>query len=164
MKKLTFVAMACVVFVLVGATGCQPKLAESPYGAKEQQWEEFIKDAFPDWEPPQTVPPARQAQTPASDVAPPNIIADDTETEIVTSGAEPTIDVKSVDVENVKTDDASTEFQSYTVQKGDTLWKIANRFYGSGTEWRKVFEANRDTLSNPDKLKAGAKIRIPAKQ
>ncbi|NOY75676.1 MAG: LysM peptidoglycan-binding domain-containing protein [Kiritimatiellaeota bacterium] len=159
MKKTTFVSLACLVLAFV-FVGCQPKLAESPYGAKEQHWEEFIKGAFPDWEPPQTVPPARQTR-PASDVAPPNIVAEEQEPVIA---VEPVVESGNVDAEVLETEDASAEFQTYTVRKGDTLWKIARRFYGSGKEWRKIYQANQDTMSDPNKVKAGSKIRIPAKQ
>ena len=158
MKELPFVLTACVVLALVASTGCQPKLAESPYGAKEQQWEEFIKDAFPNWKPPQTVPPARQQQSDsASDTAPPNIIADDGKTEVVIASE------LVVDAEISKTDVSQGEFQTYTVLKGDTLWKIANKFYGSGTKWRKIYQANQDTLSDPNRVRVGTKIRIPSK-
>jgi TP901 family phage tail tape measure protein len=47
----------------------------------------------------------------------------------------------------------------HTVKKGDTLWDIAKAFYGSGTEWKKIYEAN----ANPDprKLQIGRKLLIP---
>ena len=162
MQKLTFIQLACVVFAVVVVAGCQPKLAESPYGAKEQQWEAFIKDTYPDWKPPQTVPPAREKPQPASDLAPPNIVEDET-TEVVVD-TEPVVDAESADAGIAKTEDASAEFQTYTVQKGDTLWKIAHKFYGTGKEWRKIFQANQDIISDPNKVRAGSKLRIPAKQ
>lgn len=162
MKKATFLSMACMVLALIIISGCQPKLAESPYGAKEQRWEEFIKDTYPDWEPPQTVPPARPKQPAVSDTAPPNIIADDAKTEVVID-AEPVVDAGAVDTGAVKEVDHTSEFQTYTVQKGDTLWKISHKFYGTGKDWRKIYQANSTILSNPDKVKAGSQIRIPAK-
>lgn len=53
--------------------------------------------------------------------------------------------------------------QSYTVQKGDSLSKIAKRFYGDGNAWKRIFEANRDVLDDPDKIFPGQNLRIPAK-
>lgn len=49
----------------------------------------------------------------------------------------------------------------YTVQKGDTLSALAQRFYGKASLYPKIFEANRDVLSNPDLIKIGQKLRIP---
>ena len=52
--------------------------------------------------------------------------------------------------------------QSYTVEKGDNLSKIAKHFYGKATAWPKIFEANRDQLDDPDRIKPGQVLRIPA--
>jgi nucleoid-associated protein YgaU len=52
--------------------------------------------------------------------------------------------------------------QTYTVQKGDSLSKIAKEFYGSANRWREIFEANRDQISNPDLIKPGQVLKIPA--
>lgn len=51
--------------------------------------------------------------------------------------------------------------QTYTVKPGDTLSKIAQQFYGSPSEYTKIFEANRDKLSNPDNIQAGQELVIP---
>jgi len=56
-----------------------------------------------------------------------------------------------------------TQYDSYTVQKGDSLWSIAAKpeIYGKATQWRRIFDANRDLLNSPDKLKPGMSLRIP---
>lgn len=51
--------------------------------------------------------------------------------------------------------------QVYVVQKGDTLSRIAEEHYGDATLYTKIFEANRDVLSDPNKIKPGQKLRIP---
>ncbi len=51
--------------------------------------------------------------------------------------------------------------QYYEVKKGDTLWKIAEKFYGDGKLYKKIFEANTGTLKDPDKIKVGQKLKIP---
>jgi len=51
--------------------------------------------------------------------------------------------------------------QWYEVQKGDTLWKIAKEHYGDGSLYMDIFNANKDTLSDPDKIQIGQKLRIP---
>ncbi|HBK45656.1 MAG TPA: peptidoglycan-binding protein LysM [Xanthomonadaceae bacterium] len=52
--------------------------------------------------------------------------------------------------------------QSYTVEKGDSLSKIAKRHYGDANAWKRIFEANRDVLDDPDKIQPGQVLRIPA--
>ena len=51
--------------------------------------------------------------------------------------------------------------QSYTVVQGDSLSKIAKRVYGKASYWRQIFEANRDQLSDPDKIQVGQTLVIP---
>jgi Uncharacterized protein containing LysM domain len=53
--------------------------------------------------------------------------------------------------------------QSYTVQSGDTLSKISKQFYGDASQYMKIFEANSDKLSDPDKIQVGQVLTIPAK-
>jgi LysM repeat protein len=49
----------------------------------------------------------------------------------------------------------------YTVASGDTLSKIAKVFLGDANKYMAIFDANKDTLSDPDKIKVGQKLRIP---
>jgi hypothetical protein len=51
--------------------------------------------------------------------------------------------------------------KTYTVKAGDTLSKIAKEFYGNANEYNKIFEANTDQLSSPDKIKVGQELKIP---
>ena len=53
--------------------------------------------------------------------------------------------------------------QVYTVAKGDSLSKIAKHFYGNAYEWKRIFEANKGILKDPDKIFPGQKLEIPAK-
>jgi hypothetical protein len=52
----------------------------------------------------------------------------------------------------------------YTVAKGDTLEKIAAKFYGDSKKWRGIYEANRDVLKSPNRIYPGQKLMIPADQ
>jgi uncharacterized protein YidB (DUF937 family) len=54
--------------------------------------------------------------------------------------------------------------QWYTVTPGDSLSKIAKRFYGDGNRWQKIFDANRDQIKDPDLIRPGQKLKIPAAQ
>ena len=51
----------------------------------------------------------------------------------------------------------------YTVVKGDCLWKIAKQFYGDGSQWPVIYEANRDVVGgNPNLIYPGQVLMIPA--
>jgi len=51
--------------------------------------------------------------------------------------------------------------RTYTVQPGDNLSKISKQFYGDPNKYMKIFEANKDKLSDPDKIRAGMDLLIP---
>ncbi len=48
-----------------------------------------------------------------------------------------------------------------TVKKGDGLKKLAKKYYGAKSEWRRIYEANKDVISSSKKLKAGVSLVIP---
>lgn len=56
---------------------------------------------------------------------------------------------------------AASSARTYTVVSGDTLSKIAKQFYNDGNQWPRIFDANRDILSNPDRINPGQHLRIP---
>ena len=77
-------------------------------------------------------------------------------------------DKKKPDFSNVQGGGSSTApptapspGRTYTVQKGDSLWKIAKQFYGDGKQWSRIHEANRDVIENPDLIQPGWVLRIP---
>jgi nucleoid-associated protein YgaU len=49
----------------------------------------------------------------------------------------------------------------HTVEKGDTLWAIAEKAYGNGSKYNAIFEANKPMLTHPDKIYPGQVLRIP---
>jgi nucleoid-associated protein YgaU len=73
------------------------------------------------------------------------------------------------DLSNVQSKVTSTESiagnddgaQTYTVAKGDNLSRIAQHFYGR-QDWKRIFDANRDQLSDPDRIQPGQVLKIPA--
>ena len=52
--------------------------------------------------------------------------------------------------------------KTYTVQKGDTLWKIAKQFYGNGNQYPKIVSANSDKIKNPNLIYPGQTFSIPS--
>jgi nucleoid-associated protein YgaU len=65
--------------------------------------------------------------------------------------------------EAIETPEPAAEPVFHTVVKGDTLWKISEKYLGKGTRYQEIFEANRPMLSDPDKIYPGQMLRIPAK-
>jgi LysM repeat protein len=52
--------------------------------------------------------------------------------------------------------------RTYTVKPGDTLSKISQEFYGNANQYNRIFEANRDKLSDPNKIQVGQQLVIPS--
>lgn len=51
--------------------------------------------------------------------------------------------------------------KDYVIGRGDTLWKIAEKEYGDGHQWKRIYEFNKDVIKDPNRPKKGTKIRIP---
>lgn len=62
------------------------------------------------------------------------------------------------EVEEIK-EEAMAQF--HTVEKGDTLGKIAKEYYGNAMKYPVIFEANKPMLTHPDKIYPGQVLRIP---
>jgi len=60
------------------------------------------------------------------------------------------------------TQQAGSNMRTYKVKAGDTLSKISKEFYGSPNEYMKIFDANKDQLTNPDNIRVGQELKIPA--
>ncbi len=76
--------------------------------------------------------------------------------------------VQKADFSDVTATVTSTEQivgeQQYTVQKGDNLSRIAKNLLGDANAWKQIFEANRDSLDNPDKIFPGQVLKIPPRK
>ncbi|MEO8431171.1 MAG: LysM peptidoglycan-binding domain-containing protein [Acidobacteriota bacterium] len=91
----------------------------------------------------------------------------------VTSGSSSSADDKKGDFANVvsgssstapKADsdiDGGTTLRMYVVEPGDSLSKIARKFYGDAHAWKRIYEENKDVIKNPDLIQPGWKLRIP---
>ena len=51
--------------------------------------------------------------------------------------------------------------RTYTVVKGDSLSRIAQREYGAADKWRRIYDANRDQIKDPDLIHPGQVLTIP---
>ena len=67
------------------------------------------------------------------------------------------------DVEGGASSTAPEAETTYTVVRGDTLSKIAEREYGDAKLWRKIFQHNKDVIENPDKIFPGQILKLPSK-
>ena len=86
------------------------------------------------------------------------------------SGVSATVDSteqKAADFSGVTASVDSTEeivgTTTYTIEKGDTLSKIAKEQLGHASAWKQIFEANRDVIDDPDRIFPGQVIKLPAK-
>lgn len=83
-----------------------------------------------------------------------NLSAEDREKVILAVGNVEGVAEVEADLENEPT--------FHTVEKGDTLWAIAEKTMGNGAHYTKIFEANKPMLSDPDKIYPGQNLRIPS--
>jgi nucleoid-associated protein YgaU len=53
-------------------------------------------------------------------------------------------------------------FSHYTVKKGDSLWTISKMIYHRADKWQKIYDVNKDAIKDPNRLKPGTDLKIPA--
>jgi len=69
--------------------------------------------------------------------------------------------VSSVNDDELEAPEEKEETEFYTIQKGDTLSKIAKAYYGNAMKYPVIFEANREVIKDADLIYPGQVIRIP---
>lgn len=72
--------------------------------------------------------------------------------------------IESVNIDNLVVANGEMlagDDEFYVIEKGDTLWKIAEKAYGNGAKYTAIVEANKEVIKNADKIFPGQKIRIP---
>jgi nucleoid-associated protein YgaU len=71
--------------------------------------------------------------------------------------------ITKVNFEDLTVEDDSVELLDlyYEIQKGDTLWKVADIYYKDGSRYPEIVEANREVIKDADKIYPGQMIRIP---
>lgn len=76
----------------------------------------------------------------------------------------PTADTPRADFSDVSGSSASapaSDERTYTVKAGDSLSRIAQQEYGDASQWQRIYEANRSTISNPDLIHPGQVLHLP---
>ncbi len=69
--------------------------------------------------------------------------------------------VEKVNADNLQAPPAREETEYYTIVKGDSLSKIAKRYYSDAMKYPVIFEANREVIKDPNLIYPGQRIRIP---
>ncbi|WP_249852895.1 peptidoglycan-binding protein LysM [Aggregatibacter actinomycetemcomitans] len=69
------------------------------------------------------------------------------------------VNIDEVTVQNGEKIAGEDEF--YVIQKGDTLWKIAEKNYRNGSKYTAIVAANKEVIKDADKIFPGQKIRLP---
>ena len=162
-----------------------PEASElSPDEAAEPQW--TLSELFEQARKPDSVPAPigiRPASPPANGRIGPAIGSREsvqfvppagdwtTQQELATSSEPSSVQDNALSIEDVLTADGSGRntdrpgkdqpFDEYTVRIGDTLSEISERFLGTQTRYREIYEMNRDRIESPDRLKIGKAIRVP---
>jgi LysM repeat protein len=69
---------------------------------------------------------------------------------------------KKATTKKKRTTKTTSKVQTYTVKKGDCLWNIAKKFYGNGSKYTLIYNANKDKIKNPNLIYVGQVFTIPA--
>lgn len=68
---------------------------------------------------------------------------------------------KSVTVKKERSSNTAPKAKKYTVKSGDSLWTIAKKYYGDGSKYKKIYNANKDKVNNPNLIYPGQVLTIP---
>lgn len=97
------------------------------------------------------------------EVPPPTLAATPPEAEVTQASPAPEASesVAPLPKETHAKKSAARASRTYVVRKGDTLQSIAKKYYGDSTKWRRIYDANRQRIKNPDKVSVGMKLIVP---
>lgn len=145
---LSFVLCSCGIF----ESG-----SDVPPPPQGEEWSAKIKSSYPDWQPPREMPEGSAEY----------LAALKNEQELKALESKDKAEVKAE--KSVCPDDAAQKEvkaepeipTSYIVRKNDNLWNIAKAIYGKGEKWTVIFEANKEKIKDPNKLKPGLELLIP---
>ncbi len=187
MKK-NVVGGAASSLLLIALAGCGPELAQTQLGSEEEQWQSQIRSSYSSWRPPRVAPPATfdnrdpdfkpapadEAQAPkAGDAekaaADPSAVPDAAVDTVgipgesaPAEGAPAAVPAKASGKTQVQTSAVQQPGEVYVVQKGDSISRIAQKFYGDGRRYMPILKANDAQFKgNPNRIYPGMKLVIP---
>ena len=144
---LSFVLCSCGIF----ESG-----SDVPPPPQGEEWSAKIKSSYPDWQPPREMPEGSAEYRAALKNEQELKALETKEAEVKT---EISVCPDDAAQKGVK---AEPEIPtSYIVRKNDNLWNIAKAIYGKGEKWTVIFEANKEKIKDPNKLKPGLELLIP---
>lgn len=145
---LSFVLCSCGIF----ESG-----SDVPPPPQGEEWSAKIKSSYPDWQPPREMPEGSAEYRAA--------LKNEQELKALESKDKAEVKAeKSVCPDDAAQKEVKAEPEiptSYIVRKNDNLWNIAKAVYGKGEKWNVIFEANKEKIKDPNKLKPGLELLIP---
>lgn len=145
---LSFVLCSCGIF----ESG-----SDVPPPPQGEEWSARIKSSYPDWQPPREMPEGSAEYRAA--------LKNEQELKALESKDKAEVKAeKSVCPDDAAQKEVKAEPEiptSYIVRKNDNLWNIAKAIYGKGEKWTVIFEANKEKIKDPNKLKPGLELLIP---
>lgn len=145
---LSFVLCSCGIF----ESG-----SDVPPPPQGEEWSAKIKSSYPDWQPPREMPEGSAEYRAA--------LKNEQELKALESKDKAEVKTeKSVCPDDAAQKEVKAEPEiptSYIVRKNDNLWNIAKAIYGKGEKWTVIFEANKEKIKDPNKLKPGLELLIP---
>jgi len=95
-------------------------------------------------------------------ISDPNVLSIGTTIKIPALAAgEPAAQEETAAGEAPRPEDVTSAGRTHVIKKSDSLWKLAVEYYGNGTEWKKIRDANPDKIDDPNNLPIGVEIVIP---
>ena len=149
--KTFYAWMLVVLLIPFLMTGCKGKTEETVTQAptQEEPLQTFPESQVPAAEPQPAVTPPVDTSIPRADVT------------AKAAEPKPARKAKQAPKENYAPE-KKKDVRYHVVQKGETLQKISQKYYGTTKKWRSIYKANRDSLpKGPDKLQVGSKLAIP---
>lgn len=158
MNRRIFVAgTASLLSFALCSCGIFESGSDVPPPPQGEEWSAKIKSSYPDWQPPREMPEGSAEYRAA--------LKNEQELKALESKDKAEVKAeKSVCPDDAAQKEVKAEPEiptSYIVRKNDNLWNIAKAIYGKGEKWTVIFEANKEKIKDPNKLKPGLELLIP---